>query len=128
MAYVVDKLTPADCERILADADERKRRRLNLRGEFVEDSVGMNWTVDRERNFYLLPAPRRDIRSMEAHFYMFLHGRMYELRVKGLSGPEVIIEDEVSTVERGNLEREFTEAIGVQGFRGRPMAPVFVES
>lgn len=67
MGYVVEKMGPEDCEQVLRSTNDAQRRRLNMRNEFLEMYVGIDWTIDRERNVYLMPAPRPDPRSMEAH-------------------------------------------------------------
>ncbi len=127
MSYTVEKIGAAEQARIHADADERKRGELQMRGGFFALSDDLTWTVDHARNLYLVRAPRLDPKSMEGRFFMFFKGRLYALRVLGPSGPDVVIEDAVDPSDLAELQKEITEAFRVQKYRRFSMTPIFVK-
>ena len=120
MAYILEKITHADREKILADADSIKRSHLHMRGGYFEDGIDFFWAIDRERDMYLLGAPTVESRSSYAYFYFHINSVMYRLRVKK-SKDEAVQLDELPPQSLFNqFKNEVMSAFAVHGLCGLP--------
>lgn len=109
MAYVLEKITPADQEKILKDAEcDANKKNLLTRSRLFRDSVGNEWAVDRDKNSYLLwvPPPPRS----QAHcYYFYFHDFLYALRFD--SYVDCVIHFDDARLPDQSLLPEFKKAI-----------------
>jgi hypothetical protein len=87
MAYVLEKITPEDQERIIAEAVDDPPTQKHLVYARSCGAFARTWAIDRERGYYLLLAPRlmRED-SWENPFYIRLKDRMYRVESQGQVG------------------------------------------
>lgn len=123
MAYVLEKILPADQEKILADAncDQEKRNWLIYRKHFKYNPE-LSWTVERERNIYMFLAPRTREQSGEDHYYFYFNSRLYGFHLEGgpFVGKLVAFDDAVLPPQPllDELQREIVAAFAVYGRSG----------
>jgi hypothetical protein len=86
MAYVLEKITPEDQQKIIDDADPRVKKYLRRALEDWKDendSFGVfprSWAIDRERGHYLFRMPRYFREDTYNPYGIFVYGRMYLFR------------------------------------------------
>jgi hypothetical protein len=110
MAYVLEKMTQADQEKILKDAecDESKKQLLIKRKIFTRYSAGNEWAIDRDINSYLFwvhPPPRSEYR----YYYFYFNDFLYALRFYSIA--DCLIHFDDSRLPDQSLLPEFKEAI-----------------
>lgn len=81
MPFTIEKIKLADIEKIVADADELRRKRLQMRGGFFVKGVEFDWVIDREKDIYLLNAPAVESRSEFLHFYFHYDSFLHEFKI-----------------------------------------------
>lgn len=133
MTYVLEKITPADIEKIFADADEIKRSHLRMRGGHFVDGIDSVWAIDRERNMYLLCAPTFEARSPYAYFYFFFNSVTYGFRINKSKQEAIELDDIPPNGVFSKFKKEVLEAFAVHRFCGlpdqeAPFLPTFKES
>lgn len=115
MAYVVEKITPEDQQKILRDAacDPEKMKTLSngFRDGFVH-----GWIVDRERDCYMIGKPRF-VRMDAEDFrrYFFFKGCMYEISQLSFFGYDVAIIDMPPESQLEEFKQEVTAACMATG-------------
>ena len=120
MTYVLEKITPADIEKIFANADETKRSHLRMRGGHFADGIDSVWAVDRERNMYLLGAPTVEARSPYAYFYFYFNSVTYGFRINKSRQEAVQLDDIPPDSMLAKFKKEVTEAFSVHRLCGLP--------
>jgi hypothetical protein len=129
MAYVLEKMTPADIEKITAAADDRQKIFLKNR-RFFEDNLDMVWTIDKERGFCLLNAPSQEHMTSTSFFFFYFNKFLYTLAIAGYSNTTVQLPVKPPKDEMELFKLELTDAFAVHGLAGMPeieakVVPVF---
>lgn len=117
MAYVVEKITPEDQEKILSDAacDPEKLKILTY-AFGIGDSVLRNWVVDRAKNYYTLVEPKfARPESTRISKYFYFSGRFYEFQ-EAFYGDEILI----INAPPESLLGEFREELALAYIVGNP--------
>lgn len=121
MAYVLEKISEADQEKILTDAncDQDKLNKLN-RNRHFKDSC-RTWAVDRERNYYMFSAPitTRE-QTTDRPYYIYFKNVFYEICTEGWFGNRVYFDENSrpSSESFSELEKEVKTAFAVYGRYG----------
>jgi len=85
MTYVLEKITAADREKIMADLESDQEKKLRVIGDKTLTSLGdLNWAVDRESNSYIFLAPTIREQAINPRFFFFYKDTWYELYVKAM--------------------------------------------
>jgi hypothetical protein len=87
MAYILEKITPEDQERIIAEAVDDPPTQKDLIHARSCGALARTWAVDRERGYYLYFAPRL-VRedSLDHPFYIRVKSGMYRIGSQGQIG------------------------------------------
>lgn len=122
MAYVLEKISSADQEKILVDAtcDQRKLNALISR-QYFKYNPDLNWAVDREHGNYMFFAPRTREQSSGPHFYFYFKGGLYAFHLHGnFEGNSVIFDEKMFPPDfpLHEFQDEITEAFTVYGRAG----------
>ncbi len=129
MAYVLEKLTPADIETITAVADERQKLSLKNRN-FYQDNLDMVLTINKEKGFFLLNAPSQEHMTSTTFFFYYFNKFLYTLAIPSLSNTKVQLPLRPPKDEMELFKSELTDAFAVHGLSGRlefsgAIVPVF---
>ncbi|MDR3353182.1 MAG: hypothetical protein LBO00_09350 [Zoogloeaceae bacterium] len=127
MAYVLEKIAPEDLQKIISDADAEKQSRLRYAQK--EDQKALtsyrylptHWAIDRERNCYVLMAPKSMVRySGGQPYYLFSHGHMYKFRRAGICGFQFHFDGRITppAEELLRAQQEFELALRCHGTHG----------
>lgn len=118
MAYVLEKITPVDVEKILSDAkcDSKKYQALVTR-PLLAYNPGAMWAIDRARNTYLYLVSGS---SADRGFVLYLHHKnaVYEIELEGgLEGHLVKFTDDTHPIPEllNELKHEIRNAFAVYG-------------
>lgn len=121
MAYVLEKITSENVEKILADleSDQAKKRRAIGDGLFAGSGV-LNWAVERESNSYIFHAPTTREQAINPRFYFFYQNEWYELWVNDLFGNVIHFDSPEPTSEatRQKFRSQLKDALLVFGRYG----------
>ena len=132
MGYVLEEITPEDREKILKDVGESTARMLVRRGGFDEEEMRLmkkNWTVDREKNSYLMTAPNMAAPA-NTFYYFFFEGVIYQFEIRS-HGWKVHFEKKPSEPLYERIKAEILLAfsvfgeLGIKGRIDRFFNPVF---
>lgn len=124
MTYVLEKITPADIEKIFADADETKRSHLRMRGGHFSDGFDTHWAIDRKNKSYLLRAPTVEARSPFAYFYFHFNEFTYGLRIQTFSNDPVQLDDVPQTAIFEDFKLNLLNAFSV--LQANEVSPLYV--
>lgn len=125
MTYVLEKLTSEDVRKILLDANESQRRHLRVR-HFFENHPDAVWSIDKEKGFYLLHAPKSELMLPGTSFYFYFKNKLFEFTVDGYSGRSVQFSTKPSPNEIEFFQQELIDAFSVHGLSGMPeLEPLF---
>ena len=94
-------------------------------GNCFSETAPDEWAIDRETGNYLLWVPPYLPRALDKNFFFRFDGKTYALRVKGLIGPQLAIDDPILDGERGRVQAGIVEAFSVHKLNGRDFAPEF---
>lgn len=129
MAYVLEKMTPADIETITAVADERQKMFLESH-QYFKHRPDMVWAINKERGFFLLNAPTQEHMTSTVFFAFYFNKFLYTLAIPGYSNTRVQLPVKPPKEEMELFKSELTDAFAVHGLAGMPeiepkVVPVF---
>lgn len=118
MAYVLEKITPENIEKILLDleSDQAKKKRVIGDG-ILTRTRDVNWAVNRECNSYIFHAPTTREQAINPRFYFFYQNAWYEIWVNDLFGNVLHFEspEPTSEAERHEFRRQLKDALFIFG-------------
>lgn len=96
MAYVLEKITKVDQEKIIKDAECDPKKRSALIYARDHHEFAASWAVDREHDGYFLLAPvtvREE--SWDRPYYIFVRNRLWRANSKASIGNQFYLDEEV---------------------------------
>jgi hypothetical protein len=122
MAYVLEKLTPEDIQKIIDDAATHSAERQRWLGYARKDGkFPESWAIDRERNHYLFEGPFLFAHEVEARpYYVFVYGRMYIFNWVTLTQFDFFIDEHVLPLPEDllRIQQEVVLALQCHGTGG----------
>lgn len=114
MAYVLEKITPENVKKILADLESDQDKKKSTIGYGILTRIrDVNWAVDRECNSYIFHAPTTREQAINPRFYFFYQNAWYELWVNDLFGNVVHFDspEPTSKTVRQEFRRQLKDAL-----------------
>jgi hypothetical protein len=133
MSFVLEPINTEAIERMVSDAPHGstlKKDLLSLRG--LRSTVWGNWSVDKDRQIYLVCKPHVTPKENAESIYLFLfEGTLLQLKMRSLFGSDISFLDAPSPERLEEVKRVLTEAFSAFNFTGpdlaTPFTPKFVE-
>ena len=114
MAYILEKITLENREKIIKDADCDELKQADLIYANKHHGFPEFWAIDRDRNYYLCIAPPRERpESSVRGFYMFFDGVIYDVYLENLVENKAFFKPDVKPSQE--LLAEITAAFAVYG-------------
>lgn len=113
MAYVLEKITAVDKEKILIDIQSDQEKKLRVVADKTFSNGDSHWAVDRENNSYIFLAPTIREQAIDPRFFFFYKATWYELYVKAMFENLVHFESPEPTAddERSDFRRQLKAAL-----------------
>lgn len=135
MAYVLEKITLEDLQKIISDADPEKQstflyaQREEQKALTSYRYLPTHWAIDRERNCYVLIAPLGAEMACSCSYgqpyYLFSYGHMYRFRRSGICGFQFHFDERITPPEEelSRAQQEFDLAMRCHGTHGDNSLP-----